>query len=77
MIKFEVGQTYKTFSVCNHDCVLTYEVIKRTTCTVTLKDNHGETKTCRISKRFSVDHEVVMPLGNYSMAPLLRAENIA
>ncbi|VFF91883.1 Uncharacterised protein [Clostridioides difficile] len=30
MIKFEVGKTYATRSICDHDYIYTIEVIKRT-----------------------------------------------
>lgn len=36
MIKFEIGKTYTTRSVCDHDCVFTIEVIKRTDKTINL-----------------------------------------
>ncbi|HFH0185098.1 TPA: hypothetical protein ACGI7I_003430 [Clostridioides difficile] len=34
MIKFEIGKTYATRSVCDHDCMFTIEVIKRTDKTI-------------------------------------------
>lgn len=73
MIKFEVGKTYEAHSVCNWDCVWRFEVVKRTACTVTIKNERGEEKRCRISKSYSDNAEAVLPLGGYSMAPVLRA----
>lgn len=75
MKKFEVGKTYSVRSICNHDCVWTYEVISRTDCTITVKDDHGEIKKLRINKRTSeyYNAESVYPLGNYSMCPILNA----
>lgn len=73
--RFETGKTYTMRSVCDYDCIWTYTVIKRTACTVTLKDEHGDIKTCRISK-LGIEifgEESCNPLGNYSMAPTLRA----
>lgn len=77
MIKFEVGKTYEAHSACNYDCVWSFEVVKRTACTVTLKDKNGEEKRCRISKAYSDKAEAVLPLGNYSLAPVLRANALA
>ena len=73
--RFEIGKTYSMRSICDQDCVWTYTVIKRTASTVTLKDEDGKVKTCRISKLGLkiFNEESCQPLGNYSMAPTLRA----
>ena len=62
-------------SACDHDCIWTYKVVSRTACTVTLKDEYGKKKTCRISKNLSeyCKAECVLPLGSFSMNPILRA----
>ena len=75
MRKFEIGNTYKMRSICNHDCIWTYTVINRTDCTVTLADEQGKTSKHRISKRASAwnNAETVFPLGQYSMCPSLVA----
>ena len=74
MKKFEIGETYSMRSICDHNCVWTYTVIARTACTITITDGK-ETKKCRISKLYSEmdNRETVLPLGNYSMCPMLRA----
>lgn len=74
--QFEVGKEYSMRSACNYDCVWTYKVIARTKCTVTLTNKRKDQITCRIIKKFTeMDNvEQVRPLGNYSMAPILRAE---
>ena len=76
MLKFETGKTYATRSICNSECVFCYTVFSRTACTVTLVDNHGNHVTCRISKKVSEyrNAETVLPLGNYSMCPILSAD---
>lgn len=76
MKQFEVGKTYSMRSVCDSDCIWSYEVVARTACTVTLKDEDGEIKKCRISKKASAyaNAETVLPEGNYSMCPMLRAD---
>ena len=75
MKKFEVGKTYSMRSICDNNCVWTYKVIARTACMVTLEDENGKTKKCRINKIISEmdNREAVYPLGRYSMAPILRA----
>ena len=74
MKKFEIGNTYTARSACDHNCVWTYKVISRTESTITVTDGK-ETKKLRIVKALSAydNREVVRPLGNYSMCPLLRA----
>ncbi len=74
MKQFEIGNTYTMKSICNSDCVWTYKVTERTAQTITITDGK-EVKKCRISKKFSTyrDAETILPLGNYSMAPMLSA----
>lgn len=76
MLKFEAGKTYATRSICNSDCVFCYTVLSRTACTITVVDNHGNHKTCRISKKVSEyrNAETILPEGNYSMCPMLSAD---
>lgn len=74
MTKFEIGKAYTMTSICDHNCVWSYTVIARTASTVTLKDEYGKVTKCRISKVYSRNSETVLPLGNYSMCPMLRAE---
>ncbi|AXU74686.1 hypothetical protein CDIF28670_01076 [Clostridioides difficile] len=72
MIKFEIGKTYATRSVCDHDCMFTIEVIKRTDKTITYKEDD----TVRRAKiRFSDDYEYIR-VGNYSMAPNFSAKGL-
>lgn len=75
MKKFETGKTYNVRSACDHNCVWTFKVISRTAAMVKLLDvDTNKTKNCRISKIYSDNNgEAVLPLGNYSMAPVLRA----
>lgn len=74
MKKFEIGKKYSVRSISNNDCVWTYEVIKRTAKTVTITDGE-EVKTCRINGKLSEyrEAETILPLGNYSMCPVLSA----
>ncbi|MCM4100960.1 hypothetical protein ND433_11935 [Clostridioides difficile] len=72
MIKFEIGKTYATRSVCDYDCMFTIEVIKRTDKTITYKEDD----TVRRAKiRFNDDYEYIR-VGNYSMAPNFSAKDL-
>jgi hypothetical protein len=68
---FEVGKTYTCRSICDHECVWSYTIAKRTAATITTTCG----KTLRISKRLTnyFGVEMVKPLGDYSMCPVLRA----
>lgn len=74
MKKFEIGREYSMRSICDHECVWTYTVVDRTEKTITITDGK-ETKKCRISAKISEyrDAETVLPLGKYSMCPMLSA----
>lgn len=76
MKTFEIGGTYSMRSACDHNCVWTYKVIARTAQMVTLSDG-VEIIKCRINKKISEWNkaETVFPLGRYSMAPVLSADN--
>jgi len=74
MSKFVVGKTYSTRSLCDHDCVISATIAKRTAKTVTLTSGYmgRDQKTFRLS----VDPngaEQFAPWGTYSMSPMIRA----
>lgn len=75
--KFETGQTYSCRSICDHNCIWEYEIIKRTKCFVWIKEvNDKSVNPNHIERRKITIHnaaETVKPTGNYSMAPTLRA----
>ena len=73
MAKFETGKTYFTRSVCDHDCIITFEVIGRTAKTIKARTSRGE-QTFRISEWNGI--EQVKPWGNYSMCPVVSADRI-
>lgn len=72
MEKFEIGKVYSMRSIGDHNCIWQYEVIARTKCMVTLKDEDGEIIKCKINKKTSEyrGRESVFPLGKYSMCPI-------
>lgn len=74
-MKFEVGKTYSTRSICDYDCIFSFEIIGRTEKTVTLKsDSRG---TVRRKVRVGEDGvERLDPHGRYSMSPVLSADRV-
>ena len=75
--KFEVGKTYYTRSICNHDCIITGKVLKRTAATVTMDVKGRGVKTLRICTESAYyGCEAVKPWGTYSMCPHITAERV-
>ena len=70
---FEVGQTYSC-----HMCGLgrvQFTIVKRTPKFVTVENRFGE--TARVGVRVDQNGiETAMPTGTYSMAPVLKADNL-
>lgn len=66
--RFEVGKTYSTRSVCDHNFVISVTIASRTARTVTTTAG----KTFRPYVYDGV--ESIKPQGNFSMAPIVRAE---
>ena len=69
-IQFSPGQTYSTRSICDHDCIISVKVVKRTAKTITTTEG----KTFRIGVYDGA--EFVKPWGSYSMAPIMRATGV-
>jgi hypothetical protein len=72
--KFQVGETYATRSFCNYDCVYEFPVIARTEKTVTIV---ALGKTVRRTVYNFDGREAINPLGRYSMAPVLTADDLS
>lgn len=68
MKTFEPGKTYTARSICDHNCVISVTVSKRTAKTITTKTG----KTLRVAVYDGA--EFVKPWGSYSMAPIVRAQ---
>lgn len=73
MKTFQVGKTYTTRSICDHDCIISVPVVSRTAKTI-VTNVRGESKTLRIAVRDGV--EFVKPWGSYSMAPIVDATDL-
>jgi hypothetical protein len=70
-IKFEIGKTYITRSICDHDCIYRFEVIARTKKFLTLRE-HGEVYKRGVYDWNGVEH--CKPHGTYSMCAIISAD---
>lgn len=69
--RFEVGRTYSTRSICDHDCVYSFTILARTAKSVTV-EVHGKTVRRGLSIYDGV--EQFKPFGSYSMAAIISAD---
>lgn len=69
MFTFEIGKKYFDTSVCDHNCVFTIEIIKRTEKTVTFRRRNEERRAKIYTDK---EGEYIIP-DRYSMAPVFRA----
>ena len=74
MKKFEVGKSYATRSICDYDCIHSFEILARTDKSVTVKV-HG--KTVRRGLRTYDGEECFSPFGRYSMSATIFANEHA
>lgn len=74
MKEFKPGTKYSTRLISDSQAIIEVHVQKRTAKTIIARVD-GQTKTLRIFMHDGV--ECVRPLGNYSMAPIVRASSIA
>ncbi len=72
---FETGQTYYARFISDYDKIIKGTVVKRTPKTINLQLGHG---AAAVKRRIKVMDgvEYVMPLGNYSMAPMMEADKV-
>jgi signal recognition particle GTPase len=68
-MNFEPGKTYSTRSIGDHNCIISVTIAKRTAKTVTTTEG----KTFRVS--LYDGNEQIRPWGNYSMAPIIGADD--
>lgn len=71
-MRFQVGHTYQTRSICDHDCIFSFTIHARTAKTVTV-DVHGK----RVKRGIQVWNgvEQFKPFGNYSMCAIISADH--
>lgn len=67
-MKFEVGQTYQTRSIGDHNCIISVTIASRTEKTV--KTSKGETFRTKINPEGA---EYIFPWGRHSMCPVIDA----
>lgn len=80
MKTFKEGKKYFGRSICDTDCIIRIQIVKRTNSFVTVKfydKNHDwPTKQTRFKVQTSRDIEYIQ-LGQYSMAPIISADRLA
>lgn len=74
-MKFQVGKTYATRSICDYDCVFSFTVVARTDKTVTIRGANNA-RDARRKVRVWNGVEQIDPLGRYSMSPVLGADDL-
>ncbi|HBF7930133.1 hypothetical protein NMF85_10100 [Clostridioides difficile] len=74
MIKFLVGKTYETSSICDRDCKFKIKIISRTEKTLVYEDEDGNRARTKIHKLEDINTEFIR-LGNYSLAITFKADN--
>lgn len=70
-IQFVVGQTYSTRSICDHNCIYSFEILARTAKSVTVKVHND--KIARRGLSIYEDAEQFKSFGSYSMCPIIDA----
>ena len=79
MTQFNVGQNYSTRSIGDHDCIFTWQIIRRTASSVWIQEvsRWGELRGKVERKKVTMwdGQEIIYPNGKYSMAPILRADD--
>jgi len=72
MKTFEIGKTYTTSSICDHNCIYSATVVARTPKTIKATI-HGKVKSFRVAPNWDGSAESFKPFGNYSMCPVIHA----
>lgn len=73
---FQVGNTYEMSWVTNSDAKNACKVLKRTKCFVTLDVERWGVQRCKVHQSPYGSGEFCMPLGSYSMAPCVGADDL-
>lgn len=73
-IKFQIGKTYYGRMIGDSNQKVCITIAKRTAKTVTLNQDAGRLAGKVLRIKADRGFEEVMPLGNYSMAPSVRAD---
>lgn len=76
MKQFQVGKTYATRSICDHDCIFSFVILSRTAKTVTV-NVHGKVVRRGLSTNWDGTAEAFSPFGRYSMSAVISADKEA
>jgi len=71
---FEINQEYATSSVCDHECI--FKVTKRTAKSVWITGDTHESQPVRRKIEMWEGKESIYPLGHYSMAAIIREDDL-
>lgn len=71
MKHFEVGKSYSTRSVCDHNCIITVRVAARSAHFITTTEG----KRLKVTVSRYDGAETVKPWGSFSMCPVLSAKD--
>ncbi|MCH9712697.1 MAG: hypothetical protein K0U20_08755 [Proteobacteria bacterium] len=69
---FKQGDKLATSSICDSECIFEAEVLKRTKCTVTIRQRGYDDKRCNVVHD-DEGNEMIYPHGRYSMCTIYRA----
>lgn len=72
-IKFEVGKTYATRSICDHECIFSFTILGRTAKTITTTVHD---KIVRRGLTTWNGVEQFKPFGTYSMCAVIGADDL-
>jgi hypothetical protein len=71
--KFETGKKYFCRSICDHNCIWSFVIVKRTEKSIYFSEI-GSAGVSRKSLRVWNGVECFSPMGVYSMSPIVTAE---
>lgn len=74
---FQIGKTYATSSICDHECIYSFVIRGRTAKSVLIDDPHTSDKRV-VRRRVYVyeGNEQFKPFGTYSMCAIIGADDL-
>lgn len=79
-VKFEAGATYYTRSLCDHNCIWRFTIVRRTASSVWVSELNGDRCAVKVERRKISQYdgcENFKPFGVYSMSPTVSADRVA
>ena len=70
---FKAGETYSARSLCDHNTIWHFTVVKRTTRFITLQQHNAPANEIRVGVKTWHGDEYALPFGSYAMAPTIHA----